>query len=97
MMSVADDSDYDWDEDWGDEDYEEEGDHETIKCPECGSTVYAIADRCPQCGHWFLDEEKATGVFKSRAKSDLRSPTTIVLVAIGLLIILLLAVQLFTE
>ncbi len=30
---------------------------QTVACPECGDAVYAGADRCPSCGHWFTLEQ----------------------------------------
>lgn len=84
------DSEDDWDEDWGDDQWDGDDEEETIDCPECGETVYLISDKCPQCGHWFLDEEKVAGAFGSRVASDLKSPMGMFLIGIGLLILVLL-------
>ncbi|MFH0963489.1 MAG: hypothetical protein V2A58_05700 [Planctomycetota bacterium] len=45
----------DADEDLGDEEFPDEGTDEisqTRPCPSCGSPVYELSDRCPNCGFW---------------------------------------------
>ena len=27
-------------------------------CPECGAEIYVIAERCPKCGHWFVESDR---------------------------------------
>lgn len=29
----------------------------TVRCPQCRAAVYADADRCGACGHWFTLEQ----------------------------------------
>lgn len=40
---------------------------EVVECPECGAEVFVIADRCPKCGHWFLQEDRRA--MRERAES----------------------------
>jgi len=50
-----------FDADEGDDDYfdgDEDGDDEVGECPECHAEVYLIAERCPECGHWFQEDER---------------------------------------
>ena len=43
------------DEDWG----EDEDDFaDVIPCPNCGSEVYELADCCPKCGEFILEESR---------------------------------------
>ena len=49
------------DNDEGDDNYydgDEDSDDEPGECPACHAEVYLIADRCPKCGHWFLEVER---------------------------------------
>jgi predicted ATP-dependent serine protease len=39
----------------GGDDY---GDEDVTDCPECGAEIYAIAGRCPKCGHWFVEQDR---------------------------------------
>ncbi len=39
------------DEDWYDDD-DELDDEEPGRCPECGTAVHSISDKCPACGYW---------------------------------------------
>jgi len=36
---------------------DEDGDG-TIDCPACGASIYADTERCPQCGHWIIRDER---------------------------------------
>jgi uncharacterized membrane protein YvbJ len=33
-------------------------DDDVTDCPECGAEIYLIADRCPKCGHWFVESDR---------------------------------------
>jgi hypothetical protein len=33
-------------------------DDDVTDCPECGAEIYIIAQRCPKCGHWFVEEDR---------------------------------------
>lgn len=35
-------------------------DDDVTDCPECGAEIYIIGDRCPRCGHWFLEQDRRT-------------------------------------
>jgi uncharacterized membrane protein YvbJ len=37
-------------------------------CPECGAEIYMIADRCPKCGHWFVEKDRRA--MRSRRRND---------------------------
>ena len=37
-------------------------------CPECGAEIYIIADRCPKCGHWFVEKDRRA--MKSNRRND---------------------------
>ena len=43
------------DEDWGDGDDEIAG---VIDCPNCGAEVHELADCCPTCGEFILEESR---------------------------------------
>jgi hypothetical protein len=42
------------------EDWSSTGD-DLANCPECGAEVYLELNdsRCPECGHWFLESDRA--------------------------------------
>ena len=43
------------DEDWGDGDDDFAG---VINCPNCGAEVHELADSCPKCGVFILEESR---------------------------------------
>ena len=46
---------YQFDEDAfdvSDGDYSDDGDAETLPCPECGQPIYEEAEQCPHCGQY---------------------------------------------
>lgn len=47
-------------------------DDDVTNCPECSAEIYAIATRCPKCGHWFVEEDRR------RMQSNRRSQAAIV-------------------
>ncbi len=66
-------------------------------CPECGAEIYIIADRCPKCGHWFVEEDRRQMVAGRRndaSQSELSAQLRIVkiggIVLFALLVICLL-------
>ena len=54
------DRDTDYDDAQFDEDWSAEED-DLVTCPECRAEVYLELndDRCPECGHWFLESDRA--------------------------------------
>ena len=92
-MLNASESDEHWeddefvDEDWTDDDFESEDDdeEEVADCPECGKQVDLIANSCPHCGHWFLEEEKEAMERQARAGSESWRPLIILSGFIALL------------
>ena len=80
-----------WDEEWADEEWcedpeGEDDDEEIAECPECGTNVVAVSDKCPECGRWFLEGELADYTLRSRA----RSITSKVLVMLLVLLLIFL-------
>jgi DNA-directed RNA polymerase subunit RPC12/RpoP len=51
---------HDDDDDAFDQDWNAAAD-DLVDCPECGAKVFLELndDRCPQCGHWFLESDRA--------------------------------------
>ena len=43
------------DEDWGDGDDDVA---DVVNCPNCGSEVHELADCCPKCGEFIIDESR---------------------------------------
>ena len=54
-MYEDEDDDAEFDEDWSAEE------DDLVICPECRSDVYLDLNdaRCPECGHWFLESDRA--------------------------------------
>ena len=42
-------------DDWEVESPQEED--ELIDCPECGAAIHGESQRCPQCGHYIIDDD----------------------------------------
>lgn len=38
--------------------FEGDDDEDVTDCPECGAEIYIIAERCPKCGHWFVEQDR---------------------------------------
>ena len=38
--------------------FDDDDDDDVTDCPECGAEIYVIAERCPKCGHWFVDQDR---------------------------------------
>jgi hypothetical protein len=72
---------FDYDEDEGDSDREEQGENtDTVTCPHCQRAVYEQAEVCPYCDEYFLAEDTTK-----------RKPLWIILgVAVCLVIVILL-------
>jgi hypothetical protein len=51
---------------------EPDDDGDLAECPECGAEVYLIAGRCPACGYWFLDGDRASMRGRGRIRGELR-------------------------
>jgi hypothetical protein len=81
MSTTSFDDDGD-DEDWYD-DSDDDQDDESVPCPECGESVYAMADRCPACGYWITDEDGR------QMWTSQRKPMWVKLTAVVLLVTLL--------
>lgn len=61
-------------------------------CPECGTEVYAIADRCPKCGHWFVESDRrrmAAGRRNDASIAEMEGAMRILKVAAAILIAVL--------
>ena len=43
------------DEDWGDDD---DDFTDVVDCPNCGSEVHELADCCPKCGEFIIEESR---------------------------------------
>lgn len=65
---------------------------EVSDCPECGAEVYRIADCCPKCGYWFVDEDDdlIPGSRRTHAGSRIVKLASVILVA-ALIVALLIA------
>lgn len=89
MLNASDSTD-DWeddefiDEDWTDDDSEDD-EEEVADCPECQKPVDLIADQCPHCGHWFLEEEKVAMESQAGASSESWRPIVILTGFVALL------------
>jgi hypothetical protein len=47
------------DDDFIDEEWDDDDDYaDVINCPNCGSEVHELADCCPKCGEFILDESQ---------------------------------------
>jgi len=79
------DHDFDEDEDWYDDDSELD-DVEAARCPECGSAVHSVSDKCPACGYW-LSETDRRAMWSGMAK-----PTWVKATALLVLVAFLLSV-----
>lgn len=40
--------------DYGDEEFDDDEDDQTVECPECGAAVYEDAEQCPTCGNYIV-------------------------------------------
>lgn len=81
----------DWDEDWDDDDVD---DVETARCPECGSAVHSVSDKCPACGYW-LTEADRRAMWSGMAKPLWLRITAVVVLVAFLLSALGIAVAVF--
>lgn len=61
------------------EKFGDDGDDDTIDCPQCGKTFIGYLEHCPSCGHW-LEEDAAAAPKR---------------LAIGLVLAALMGVMLF--
>ena len=84
-----------YDRDFEDEFEDEQLDDDDLdSCPNCGVEIYAEAPRCPECGHWILDDDRPERPWQMPAT---RSAMAVVLwltggvVALGVIAALLLA------
>ena len=76
----------DFDEDW------ESEDDDLVTCPECQAVVYLDLndDRCPECGHWFLEADRDKMWRQADGSKSQLLKATAVLVLIALLLPLVL-------
>ena len=87
-MYEDEDDDAEFDEDWSAEE------DDLVTCPECRAEVYLELndDRCPECGHWFLEADRAG--MRQQAGSGVplvyKITATLLLLAIVLPMLLLL-------
>ena len=71
-------------DDWDDDD--------VTNCPECGAEIYVIAERCPKCGHWFVEQDRrAMRANRRNASSMAEEARELRIVKIGAAILLALA------
>ena len=65
------------------------GDDDVTDCPECGAEIYIIADRCPKCGHWFVDKDRRAMLARRRNEASVAELTSeLRIVKIGGIILL---------
>ena len=93
MGPMSTDFEEEWDEEWEDEEWYddsegEDQDEETADCPECRKPVDLIANSCPHCGHWFLEEEKTLMARQSRRNAGDWSSLIVVIGFVAMLFIL---------
>jgi uncharacterized membrane protein YvbJ len=50
----------------------DDDDDDVTECPECGAEVYAIADCCPKCGYWFIDDDRETAKARRQTAGERR-------------------------
>jgi predicted nucleic acid-binding Zn ribbon protein len=58
-MARRDDDEYEdeWDDD--DDQDSDDGDNATVPCPRCGASIYEDTPRCPECGWYLTDADRA--------------------------------------
>ena len=81
------------DEDWYD-DADEPDKNEAGRCPECGSAVHSVSDKCPACGYW-LTEADRRAMWSGMAKPLWLRITAVVVLLAFLLSALGIAVAVF--
>jgi hypothetical protein len=88
-------SDDDWDDDesWAD-DERDIGECIAVPCPECGSPVEEIADKCPACGYWLSDADRRQ-MWPSESKPLWLRVTAAIVLAAFLVSLLAIGVTLF--
>lgn len=82
-----------WDEDWYDDDRELE-DAEAACCPECGAAIYLMAERCPACGYWVSEADRAA-LWPGSSKPLWLKVTAVVVLVAFLVSVLGIAVAVF--
>lgn len=50
---------------------DDDGGDDVVECPECGVEIYVIADRCPKCGYWVMQEDRRAMRANRRSASDI--------------------------
>ncbi len=78
-MPQADDDD----EDWYDDGDNLDDDDEAVCCPECGSTIVGLIDKCAACGYWL------TAADRRRLRSEGAKPWWVTLTLVILLLMFL--------
>jgi predicted amidophosphoribosyltransferase len=72
--------DPDDDEDWYDDEDEFDA-GETAHCPECGTSVHSISDKCPACGYWLSETDRRDSGFAESRPMWLKVTAVVVLAA----------------
>jgi hypothetical protein len=71
-------------DDWEDDD--------VTDCPECGAEIYVIAERCPKCGYWFVEQDRRAMRANRRNESSIAEASReLRIVKIGAMVLLALA------
>jgi hypothetical protein len=56
-----------------------------VYCPECRAEIYALAERCPACGHLILHNERRQAVDKRPAPRGIKFGVAVVLALLAAL------------
>lgn len=75
--------DDDDDEDWYDDGDDLDDDEEAVGCPECGSTIAGLTDKCTACGYWL------TAADRRKLRFEDAKPWWVTLTVVALLLVFL--------